>query len=156
VPVAIWLTHAHLDHVLGVSQVRAATGTPVFSIRSIDPLRPRPDQAAAFGLEADLVAPPDRLCTARCCVGGLSFSVRHTGHSPGASRGGGGMVSAATCCLRVDRPNRLAGRQLETPLASIERELQFCLIPPLCTAGGPATTIGAERPPIFLNGVPVA
>jgi len=28
--VAIWLTHAHLDHVLGVSRVREETGAPVY------------------------------------------------------------------------------------------------------------------------------
>ncbi len=29
-PVAVWLTHAHLDHVLGVGRVAAETGAPVF------------------------------------------------------------------------------------------------------------------------------
>ena len=28
--IAIWLTHAHLDHVLGVDRVRKETGAPVF------------------------------------------------------------------------------------------------------------------------------
>src|SRR5882757_9597809 len=29
-PVAIWLTHAHIDHVLGVPRIAAETGAPVW------------------------------------------------------------------------------------------------------------------------------
>src|SRR5690606_25195560 len=29
IPTAIWLTHAHIDHILGVAAVHAATGAPI-------------------------------------------------------------------------------------------------------------------------------
>src|SRR3989441_11282441 len=29
-PTAIWITHAHLDHVMGVARVRRETGAPVY------------------------------------------------------------------------------------------------------------------------------
>src|SRR2546423_13115023 len=87
-PVAIWLTHAHVDHVLGVPAVAQRTGAPVWLHPADRPLYDAvPDQAAWFGL-----APPERLTApdqdlahgARLQVGGVSFEVRHAPcHSPG-------------------------------------------------------------------------
>jgi glyoxylase-like metal-dependent hydrolase (beta-lactamase superfamily II) len=53
-PVAIWLTHAHLDHVLGVARVAQETGVSIWLHPADRPLYDAvPDQAAWFGL-----APP--------------------------------------------------------------------------------------------------
>src|SRR5258705_11357136 len=56
-PGAIWLTHAHLDHVLGVPNVAADTGAPVRRHPADRALYGAvPAQAAWVGL-----APPERL-----------------------------------------------------------------------------------------------
>lgn len=160
VPVAIWLTHAHLDHVLGVPHVRAATGAPVFLHPADRALYDRvPDQAAAFGLRADPLDPPDRVFAhgESLCVGALSFTVRHTpGHSPGSvSVVGEGLVFDGDVLFQgsIGRTD-LPGGDLETLLASIERELLVLPDSTIVYSGhGPATTIGAERRTNpFLNG----
>jgi glyoxylase-like metal-dependent hydrolase (beta-lactamase superfamily II) len=165
VPLAIWLTHAHLDHVLGVSQVRAATGAPVFLHPADRPLYDRiPDQATAFGLRADPLAPPDRSFTPgeELRVGGLSVTVRHTpGHSPGSiSVVGEGIVFAGDVLFQgsIGRTD-LPGGDLETLLASIERELLVLPDSTIVYSGhGPATTIGAERRtnPFLTGAFPIA
>jgi glyoxylase-like metal-dependent hydrolase (beta-lactamase superfamily II) len=164
-PVAIWLTHAHLDHVLGVSQVRAATGAPVFLHPADRALYDRvPDQAAAFGLRADPLAPPDRSFAhgEGLRVGGLSFTVHHTpGHSPGSvSLVGEGVVFGGDVLFQgsIGRTD-LPGGHLETLLASIERELLVLPDSTIVYSGhGPATTIGAERRtnPFLTGAFPVA
>ena len=50
-PVAIWLTHAHLDHVLGVARVARETGASIWLHPADRPLYDAvPDQVAWFGL----------------------------------------------------------------------------------------------------------
>jgi len=164
-PLAIWLTHAHLDHVLGVSQVRAATGAPVFLHPSDRPLYDRvPDQATAFGLQADPLAPPDRSFAhgQELRVGALSFTVRHTpGHSPGSiSVVGEGIVFVGDVLFQgsIGRTD-LPGGDMETLLASIERELLVLPDSTIVYSGhGPATTIGAERRtnPFLTGAFPIA
>src|SRR5437867_5780301 len=88
-PVAIWLTHAHIDHVLGVPRVAAETSAPVWLHPADRPLYDAvPEQAAWFGL-----APPGRLPPpahemihgAALAAGHVRFEVRHApGHSPGS------------------------------------------------------------------------
>ena len=151
-PVAIWITHAHIDHVLGVPRVRAETGAPLFLHAADRPLYDRvPQQAAAFGLHADPLPPPDREWahgdTAR--VGSLSFTVRHVpGHAPGhialVGHGAvfGGDVLFAGSIGRTDLP----GGDLDTLMASIERELLPLPDATIVYSGhGPTTTIGDER-----------
>ena len=94
---AIWLTHAHVDHILGVGAVKGATGVPIY-------LHPRdraiydalPQFGTWLGREVEPAPPPDAELAAgdRLRVGGLEFAVRFTpGHSPGSvSFVGHGMV----------------------------------------------------------------
>jgi len=151
-PVAIWLTHAHIDHVLGVPRVAAETGVPVWLHSADRPLYDAvPEQAAWFGLEAPALPPPDRTFahgdTVR--VGGLAFQVRHTpGHSPGSvclvGPGVvlGGDVLFAGSIGRTDLP----GGDFETLIASIERELLSLPEATIVYCGhGPETTVGHER-----------
>ena len=160
-PVGIWLTHAHIDHVLGVPELAAATGAPVYLHPDDRELYDAvPDQASWFGLTADPLRPPDRALAAgeRLAVGGLEFTVRHApGHSPGhvvfAGHGAvfGGDVLFQGSIGRTDLP----GGDFDTLIGSIEREL---LVLPdstiVYTGHGPATTIGAERRTNpFLRGV---
>lgn len=151
-PVGIWLTHAHLDHVLGVPRVAADTGAPVWLHPADRPLYDAvPEQAAWFGLVAPALPPPDRTFahgdTVR--VGDLAFQVRHTpGHSPGSvSLVGpgvvfGGDVLFAGSIGRTDLP----GGDFDTLIASIARELLSLPDATIVYTGhGPETTVGHER-----------
>jgi glyoxylase-like metal-dependent hydrolase (beta-lactamase superfamily II) len=150
---AVWLTHAHLDHVLGVAQVATATGAPVWLHPGDRPLYDAAAaQAAAFGLPAPPVLPaPDYAFGVGepVAVGGLRFDVRHApGHSPGSVClvGHGvcfcGDVLFAGSIGRTDLP----GGDFETLLHSIERELLSLPDDTIVYSGhGPATTIGRER-----------
>jgi glyoxylase-like metal-dependent hydrolase (beta-lactamase superfamily II) len=153
--VAIWLTHAHLDHVLGVPAVAAATGAPVWLHPADRPLYDGvPQQAAWFGFEAPgpLPAPDHAFAHGQTVnVGGTSFEVRHApGHSPGsvclvAPAAGialSGDVLFAGSIGRTDLP----GGDFETLIGSIERELLSLPDDTILYSGhGPETTIGRER-----------
>jgi len=149
---AIWLTHAHLDHVAGIAAVCTATGAPVWLHPGDRPLYDHaPSQAMAFGLRLDPLPPPDREFAAGepARVGGLSFDVLHTpGHSPGSvSLAGHGVVFVGDVLFagsigRTDLPGGDAG----TLLASIRDTLYALPDDTVVYAGhGPATTIGAEK-----------
>jgi hydroxyacylglutathione hydrolase len=152
-PVAIWLTHGHLDHVLGVSRVAAETGAPVWLHPADRPLYDAvPEQAAWFGLAVpSRLPPPDRAFTPgeTLRVGELSFVVRHTpGHSPGSvSLVGPGVVFSGDVLFagsigRTDLP----GGDFATLIASIERELLSLPDTTIVYTGhGPETTVGRER-----------
>ena len=158
---AIWLTHAHIDHVLGVPEVRAETGAPVYLHAADRPLYEAvPDQAAWFGLRADPLPAPDRVFTPgeRLHVGALEFAARHApGHSPGhvvlVGHGAvfGGDVLFGGSIGRTDLP----GGSFETLMDSIERELMSLPDSTIVYPGhGPETTIGHERRTNpFLTGV---
>jgi glyoxylase-like metal-dependent hydrolase (beta-lactamase superfamily II) len=151
-PVAIWLTHAHVDHVLGVSRIASATGAPVLLHAADRPLYDRvPQQAAAFGLPADTLPPPDATWAHGDVVrvGTLAFGVRHTpGHSPGSvSLVGEGVVFSGDVLFQgsIGRSD-LPGGDLDTLIGSIERELLVLPDSTIVYSGhGPHTTIGAER-----------
>lgn len=151
-PTAIWLTHAHVDHVMGVPRVAAETGAPIY----LHPAERRlydaaPAQALAFGLTLEALPPPDRewVHGAVARVGSLEFGVRHVpGHSPGhvalvgQGRVFGGDVLFAGSIGRTDLP----GGDLATLLASIGRELLPLPDDTIVHSGhGPDTTIGDER-----------
>lgn len=152
-PVAIWLTHAHLDHVLGVPRIAEETGVSVWLHPADRPLYDAvPEQAAWFGLAAPPRLPaPDRQMVhgERLTVGELSLAVRHTpGHSPGSVclLGPGvtfsGDVLFAGSIGRTDLP----GGDFETLMASIEHELLPLPDDTILYSGhGPETTIGRER-----------
>ncbi|HET7296648.1 MAG TPA: MBL fold metallo-hydrolase, partial [Gemmatimonadales bacterium] len=87
-PVAIWLTHAHVDHVLGVGRMKRDTGVPVYLHPGDRVLYDHTvEQALAFGMRAEHLPPPDRALAHGdvLSVGGLTWRVRHVpGHSPGS------------------------------------------------------------------------
>lgn len=147
----IWLTHGHMDHVLGVPAVREATGAPVWlhpADRFLYDAAPRfgPMPWEAVGLPA-----PDHELKegGDVRVGELTFGVRHApGHSPGSVCFVGhglaivGDVLFAGSVGRTDLP----GGDHQTLLDSIARTL---LSLPDTTVAWPGhgrnTTIGAER-----------
>jgi hydroxyacylglutathione hydrolase len=152
-PVAIWLTHAHVDHVVGVARVAQETGAEVWLHPADRPLYDAvPDQAAWFGLAPPGTLPPPQRGLAhgqRLAVGELRFEVRHApGHSPGSVCLVGHGVALTGDVLFAGSIGRtdLPGGDFETLIASIERELLSLPDDTIVYSGhGPETTIGRER-----------
>lgn len=149
---AIWLTHAHIDHILGVAAVKRATGVPVFlhpADRSLyDGLA---DQGAWFGMRPEAPPAPDHELAAgqRLSVGSLAFEVRHTpGHSPGSvSFLGHGTIFGGDALFNgsVGRTD-LPGGDFATLMQSMQREFLSLPDSTVVRSGhGPETTIGVER-----------
>ncbi len=148
---AIWLTHGHMDHVLGVPAVREATGAPIW-LHPAD--RFLYDAAPRFGpmpWEAVDLPPPDHDLAEGMAVrvGELDFAVRHApGHSPGSACfiGHGlafvGDVLFAGSVGRTDLP----GGDHRMLIDSIIRTLLTLPDPTTVYPGhGRPTTVGAER-----------
>lgn len=151
-PVALWVTHAHIDHIVGIPRLKADTGAPVYLHTADRPLYDHvPEQAIAFGMRAAALPAPDRELSHGDVlrVGTLEFRVRHTpGHSPGSvvfeghGVAFGGDVLFQGSIGRTDLP----GGDFETLLKSIERELLTLPDSTIVYCGhGPETTVGRER-----------
>jgi glyoxylase-like metal-dependent hydrolase (beta-lactamase superfamily II) len=149
---AVWLTHAHIDHVLGVPAVKAAADVPVLLHPADRPLYDGVQaQAQWMGFETSPLPPPDgELADGQVVtVGGCRFTVRHTpGHSPGSvsfvghGRIFGGDVLFRESIGRTDLP----GGNFFVLMKSIHTH--FLPLPDdtvLHSGHGPDTTIGAER-----------
>jgi glyoxylase-like metal-dependent hydrolase (beta-lactamase superfamily II) len=149
---AIWITHGHIDHILGVAAVKRATGAPVYLHPADRPLYDAlAEQGTWFGLRADPPPPPDQALAAgqQLVVGGLEFTVRHTpGHSPGSvSFVGQGTIFGGDVLFngsigRTDLP----GGDFATLMRSIQRDFLSLPDSTVVRSGhGPETTIGVER-----------
>lgn len=150
---AVWLTHAHIDHVLGIPTVRRHCAVPIWLHPGDRPLYDATPQQARALLGADVppLPPPDRAFVPGdpLSVGGCAFEVRHVpGHSPGgvALVGDGiAVVGDALFAGSIGRTD-LPGGDLATLLASIRRQLLTLPDDTIVLSGhGPATTIGRER-----------
>jgi glyoxylase-like metal-dependent hydrolase (beta-lactamase superfamily II) len=151
---AIWLTHAHIDHLLGVGEAVERTGVDV-ALHEDDRFLydGAAEQGMAFGLEiAPLPAPGIALHDgARLSLGGLEVEVLHVpGHSPGhvafwipAARAlVSGDVLFAGSIGRTDLP----GGSYDTLIASIRRQILPLGDDVRVYAGhGPPTSVGVER-----------
>jgi glyoxylase-like metal-dependent hydrolase (beta-lactamase superfamily II) len=84
---AIWLTHAHVDHIGGVAGVRRRWAVPVFMHpRDSVVLERASEVARMYGLSFEKPDPPDVDLAEgqRLSVGSLRFEVLHMpGHAPG-------------------------------------------------------------------------
>ena len=149
---AIWLTHAHVDHIMGVGAIREATGVPIH----LHPLDRRiydalPQFGAWVGMQLEPPPPPDVALEPGTAVrvGRFAFDVRYTpGHSPGSvsfvghDRVFGGDVLFNGAIGRTDLP----GGDYATLMSTIQS--QFLSLPDstvVHSGHGPDTTIGVER-----------
>jgi glyoxylase-like metal-dependent hydrolase (beta-lactamase superfamily II) len=156
---AIWLTHAHVDHVGGIAAIKRRADVPIY-LHPAD--RPLYDDAARhamlFGLRIEQPPAPEQELVEgqllRC--GELSFTVWEVpGHSPGHVCIHGQEIAFVGDCLFAGSIGRT-----DLPLSSpgaLARSLERLLTLPddttVYSGHGPATTIGTERvnnP--FLNG----
>ena len=148
----IWLTHAHIDHIMGVDALRRATGAPIY-LHPDD--RPMYDglvqQGRVFGIDVTAAPPPDRTLHhgQRLTLGTTTIEVRHV---PGHSLGhvvfvGPGLVLGGDVLFQgsIGRTD-LIGGDLPTLLAGIREQLFSLPDETIVYPGhGPTTTIGRER-----------
>jgi glyoxylase-like metal-dependent hydrolase (beta-lactamase superfamily II) len=160
VPEAVWLTHAHLDHIGAVSGIRRRWDIPVYLHPLDEPLYAMASrQAALYGLSYEQPAPADRTLGDGDVLelGNLRFTVMHApGHAPGHVVFHGHGVALVGDCLfagsigRTDLP-------MSNPrdlAASLERIVSLPDDTIVYPGHGPATSIGIEagsNP--FLTGV---
>ena len=148
----IWLTHAHIDHIMGVGAVQAATDAPIYLHPKDRPLYDDlPSYGAWVGIPLDPPPPPQfELAAGQLLrVGAYEFEVRFTpGHSPGSvSFLGHGMIFGGDVLFsgsvgRTDLP----GGDSSTLMTTIQTE--FLSLPDstvVHSGHGPDTTIGVER-----------
>ena len=157
---AIWLTHAHLDHIGAITGLRRRWTVPVYLHPFDEPLYSMASrQAALYGLPFEQPEPADNTLGdgAVLALGTLRFSVMHTpGHAPGhVVFHGHGVVFVGDCLFagsigRTDLP-------LSNPrdlAASLERIVTLPDDTVVYPGHGPVTSIGDEvatNP--FLTGV---
>lgn len=160
---AIWLTHAHLDHVLGLHAAVASTGAPIW-LHADDTMlyEAAPQQGEAFGFPIDPLPEVDKHFEAgqTLRLGELEAEVLFVpGHAPGhvafwfeqQRKVVAGDVLFAGSIGRTDLP----GGDYQTLMRSI-REV---LLPlgddvEVMPGHGPTTTVGEERKtnPFLLHG----
>lgn len=157
---AIWLTHAHIDHIGAIAPVKRVWDVPIYMHPADKPLYDRGAiQALAYGLAFEQPADPDHdLADGDVLrVGSLEFDVLHVpGHAPGhvAFVGGGQMLVGdllfAGSIGRTDLPLADPERMVE----SLERIAGLPDETVVYPGHGPTTSIGRERASNpFLTGV---
>lgn len=156
---AMWITHAHIDHVGAIAGVKRRWPVPVY----LHPLditlyRHASTQAALYGLPFEDPPPPDHdLADGDTLeVGSLRFDVTHVpGHAPGHVLVHGHGVAFVGDCLFAGSVGRtdLPGSNGAHLSRSLERITALAPATVLYPGHGPATTVGEElRSNPFLNG----
>jgi glyoxylase-like metal-dependent hydrolase (beta-lactamase superfamily II) len=160
IPEAIWLTHAHLDHIGAITGLRRRWHIPVYLHPLDEPLYALASrQAALYGLPFEQPEPADHALGEGDVLelGALRFQVFHApGHAPGhVIIHGHGVAFVGDCLfagsigrtdLPLSNPKDLA-RSLGRIVALPENTVVY-------SGHGPVTTIGEEaRSNPFLTGL---
>jgi hydroxyacylglutathione hydrolase len=149
-PEAIWLTHAHLDHVGAIADIKREWDIPVhMHDAEVVNLNRVPDAARKYGLTMARPADPEKKLADgdTMSVGSLRFTVHHTpGHAPGhvVFVGEGAMIGGdllfAGSIGRTDFPY-CNPDDMEKSLAHVATFGRDTVVYP---GHGPPTTIGDE------------
>ena len=157
---AIWLTHAHVDHIGAIADIKRVWDVPVYLHPADRPLYDRGAvQAAVYGLRIEQPPPPERELAEGdvLTLGSICFEVMHVpGHAPGhvafVTDGlmlGGDLLFAGSIG-RTDLPFSDPDRMVE----SLDRVAGLPEDTVVYPGHGPATSIGQERATNpFLNGM---
>jgi glyoxylase-like metal-dependent hydrolase (beta-lactamase superfamily II) len=156
---AIWVTHAHVDHIGAIASVKRRWNVPVYLHPLDEPLyRVGGRQAQLYGIPYEEPPSPDEQFSdgQTLALGNVKLSVMHApGHSPGhVIIHGHGQALVGDCLFagsvgRTDLPFSNAS-QLEASLARIAPLPPETVIHP---GHGDSSTIGEERiSNPFLNG----
>ena len=156
---AIWITHAHVDHVGAIASVKERWNVPVYlhpNDRRLFEAAGR--QAEVYGVPFEEPPAPDHEFAdgQKLSVGNVEMSVMHTpGHSPGHVVIHGNGIALVGDCLfagsigRTDLP-------MSNPQQLADSLKKIAALPPetvVYPGHGPETTIGEERiSNPFLNG----
>ena len=157
---AIWLTHAHIDHIGAIAPIKRVWDVPVYLHPADRPLYDRgAAQAAVYGVPFEQPPAPDRELAEGdvLTLGALRFDVLHVpGHAPGhvvlVTDGHmiGGDLLFAGSIGRTDLPFSDPDRMME----SLERVAALPEETMVYPGHGPTTAIGRERRTNpFLTGV---
>jgi hydroxyacylglutathione hydrolase len=156
---AIWVTHAHVDHVGAIAAIKQRWDVPVF----LHPLDARlyeaaPRQAEVYGLPFEEAPPPDREFSdgQRLKIGEKEMTVMHApGHAPGHVVIHGQGIALVGDCLFAGSIGRTDLPFSNPPQRSASLQKIVALAPETLVfpGHGGQTTIGEERRSNpFLNG----
>ncbi len=148
-------THAHIDHVGGFSELKAATGAPVYLHQGDLPLYEiLPVQAQMLGIAAPPATEIDHQLAQgdELGIGEIKIKVHHTpGHTPGSicfhlPDDEARLFSGDTLFMRGIGRTDLWGGSFEQIMDSLHRKVMALPDETVVVPGhGPATTIGYER-----------
>lgn len=148
---AIWLTHAHIDHIGGIAALKRQFDVPVFlHPHDLTIYARATDVAAMYQLPFEQPPPPERMLAEgdSLSVGSLTFRVMHLpGHAPGHVAFVGHGVAFVGDCLfagSVGRTDLPLGDPAQLG-ASLERLASLAPETRVLAGHGPETTIGRER-----------
>ena len=152
---AIVLTHGHMDHILGVAELKKETGAEVY-IHELDEAMlsdPAKSLAAQFGFDVEPVKAEHIIHDGDVfTVGGISVTVIHTpGHTPGSTSfllqqdGKRILVSGDTLFARSIGRTDFPGGDGQAIMRSLQKLAALPGDMPVLPGHGPETSLDVER-----------